>query len=419
MSPTPPHADPTPPLSGGQKVVFALLTLLLFCGVTEGVARVVLGASPPVYLPFNEVEPFIPDPSDPGFVLTNPRLGEPSGPDPVIRPQRFAVHKAPGTFRVLLVGGSSMYQMYGERDLGLVSTIAAAADVDPSAIELIGGGANSQGSAGDLRIVDSLLPNDLDVIVVYSGHNEYAEDMVNLVAAQGGHGLDAVIHASAALQRVQRQVDAWRLARLKAARALPTVGPGAQTTPIAGPEGPKDAAPAGGHVVSASNLAPVADDEIKTPEQRFATFDANLRAIVSHARAKGVSVLLCTLPGNFYAPAWPVETDKARIAEFVRLQQQGLYEDAARLADEELVKFGHLQATSAENGVILNVAASEVVPMVDVLAVVKAREPHHVAGETLLGDHCHLNDAGRKLWIETVGPVIGNTVRERKAPPTP
>ena len=56
--------------------------------------------------------------------------------------------------------------------------------------------------------------------------------------------------------------------------------------------------------------------------------------VVSHARAKGVNVLLCTLPGNFYAPAWPVETDKARIAEFVRLQQQGLYEDAARLAGQ-------------------------------------------------------------------------------------
>lgn len=403
----------TPSLSGLQKLLFAALTVLLFCGVVEGVSRVVLGSQPPVYLPFDQVEPFIPDPSDPGFVITNPRLGEPSGPDPVIRPQRFAVHKAPGTFRVLLVGGSSMYQMYGERDLGLVDTIARAAGVEPSAVELIGGGANSQGSKADLRIVDALLPYELDAIVVYSGHNEYADDMVNLVAAQGGRGVDAVIRASAALQLVQRQVDAWRLAKLKAERALPTTATGGQTTPMAGPEGPKDAAPAGGHVVSASSLLPVADDAIPTPDQRFSRFEANLRAIVAHARAKGVDVVLCTLPGNLFAPAWPMEVDKATIAEFTRLQQAGQYEDAARMADEELVKYGHLQATTAENGVILRVAATEGVPLVDMMAVVKDLEPHKVTGETLLGDHCHLNDAGRKLWIQTVGPVVGERLRQR------
>lgn len=417
MTSSSPAAEPSIQLSGRQKALFAVITLVLFCAVAEGLARRILGEAQPVSMPFDQVDPFISDPADPAFVITNPRLGEPSGPDPVIRPQRFGVHKAPGTSRVLLVGGSSMYQMYGEKDVGLIAQIAESAGVDPSGIELIGGGANSQGSAGDLRIVDSLLPDDLDVIVVYSGHNEYAEAVVNLIAAQGGHGVDALVHASAALQLIQREVDAWRLAKLKAGRALPTVGPGAQTTPMAGPEGPTVAAPAGGHVVSVSEVAPPTNEGVKTPTERFTEFDAHLRAIIEHARARGVLVLLCTLPGNLIAPAWPVETDKARIAEFTRLQQAGRYEDAAQIADDELVKYDHLQATSAENAVIVRVAAAEHVPLVDVLGVVKAAEPHHVSGETLLGDHCHLNDAGRKLWIDTVAPVIGAMLRERAAGP--
>lgn len=409
--------DPTSTLSAGQKARFAVLTLLVFTAVVEGMARLVIGVSDPVSVPFDQVEPFLPDPSDPAWVITNPRLGEPNGPEPVIRPQRFAARKAPGTFRVLIVGGSSMYQMYAERDRGLNEAIAAGAGVPPSAIELIGGGANSQGSDGDRRIVEALLPYDLDVVVVYSGHNEYTQHFVNLVAAQGGHGVDAVIRASAALQLVQRGVDRWRLARIEAARALPAVSPGMTTTPVAGPEGPTGAAPRGGHVVSLPELVGVPSAGRVPVGARAAAFDANLRAIVEASRAVGTQVVLLTVPSNLVAPAWPRDTPPERLTAFAELQRQGRYEDAAAIAVEALSTHDHIQSTPVENAVIEAVAADTQATLVDVRAAVSAAEPHGVAGETLLGDHCHLNAEGRQVWIAQVAPVIGGLLAARGAAP--
>lgn len=44
-------------------------------------------------------------------------------------------------------------------------------------------------------------------------------------------------------------------------------------------------------------------------------------------------------------------------------------------------------------------------------------EPHGIPGETLFDDHCHLNDAGRAIWIEGYAPEIQKAIQSTLAKP--
>ena len=65
-----------------------------------------------------------------------------------------------------------------------------------------------------------------------------------------------------------------------------------------------------------------------------------------------------------------------------------------------------------ENQIIRASAARYHVPLADVEALIIAKEPHGVPGETLFTDHCHLNEVGRSHWIRAYEPLIDQVVAE-------
>ncbi|MGC9054252.1 MAG: SGNH/GDSL hydrolase family protein, partial [Candidatus Hydrogenedens sp.] len=52
------------------------------------------------------------------------------------------------------------------------------------------------------------------------------------------------------------------------------------------------------------------------------------------------------------------------------------------------------------------------IPLADVLSAVERAEPHHIPGETLFNDHCHLNPEGNSIMIHTFEEKILQVLAE-------
>lgn len=388
-------------LSLGQRVLFSALTTTLLLGLVEGAARLLLPPAPASVEvgPFTGVAPFVPDPADPAYLVTQPGLTDAFGGWDILRPQRFPVHKRPGDLRVLLVGGSSVFQLE-ENVPALRQALAVSLGVAAERVEVVNGGGNGQGSAGVRHVVTSMLDKELDAVVVYSAHNEYTQHLVR--AADPDTWAASVLRRSSALRAVQQAVDAARLRELRSAReaserrvqvdgAPPVVtGHRAVVLEVLGEDGRQSAPP----------------DEVA---RRYAD---NLAAIVADAHAAGVAVVLTTVPSNLLAPAW-VQTPPEVIARFEALRGAGNLAEAAALADETLARGPHLQSTHVENNIVRELARSTGTPLADVQAAVSAASPHGVPGETMFMDHCHLDPSGRQVWIDTVVPVLAHALEPR------
>ncbi len=95
----------------------------------------------------------------------------------LFRPASFSLEKSPGTFRVFALGGSTTYgEPYSSETafpywLGLY---LQAADADRT-LEVINCGGLSYASYRVLAILREVLDYEPDLIVIYTGHNEYLE----------------------------------------------------------------------------------------------------------------------------------------------------------------------------------------------------------------------------------------------------
>jgi Flp pilus assembly protein TadD len=92
-------------------------------------------------------------------------------------PQRFPVHKAPGTTRVFCLGGSTTYgRPYDDRTSFSGWLREFLPSVDPTRRwEVINAGGISYASYRVARIMEELIEYEPDMFIVYSGHNEFLE----------------------------------------------------------------------------------------------------------------------------------------------------------------------------------------------------------------------------------------------------
>lgn len=138
-----------------------------------------------------------------------------------------------------------------------------------------------------------------------------------------------------------------------------------------------------------------------TPAQigeRMQVFKKNLRLIVEMCKNRNVPLILSTVPSNLCKPRLNDQATADRIREYFNA---GCFEEGERYAREVLRTSARHQASDTENNIIRKVAAECGIPLADVEARIIAAEPHHVPGETLFEDHCHLNSDGRWIFIET------------------
>jgi hypothetical protein len=334
-------------------------------GVLEGIARVVEHWVPTavvdVGLGFDpESRLFVPSPDDARLRQTAPvKVGS-------FQEVSFVAEKPPGTVRIFVVGESSVFNLQPLFPLWAQQLSQRFG----RPVEILDAGGNSYGSARLVPIVRELVEYQPDVVLLYLGHNEFEEvEQLELVPPLLGT-VRAASHL--ALFRLARDaITAWRKRELlEQHRRVLASSP--------------DAVLAGRHQFTPDEAA-----------ARMAAFRANLTTMVELLTSRGVRVVIGTIPSNLWKPLV-----RMPLGELERLRERGDYAASAELARSWLVHAANRhQASELENRTLREVAGRFGTPLADVEAAVSAAEPHHVPGETLFADHCHLNDVGNQIWL--------------------
>ena len=151
-----------------------------------------------------------------------------------------------------------------------------------------------------------------------------------------------------------------------------------------------------------------------TVEEMAARMDAyrdNLAAIITSCRNRGIPIIVGTVPSNLVKPNLPGDSGK-QYEEVLRLYEAGRYEEGAVLGRNILKNaVPRHQSSDVENGIIRRLAEEFGVPLADVESAIIAAEPHHVPGETLFSDHCHLNEQGNRIWRKVYHEKILETIQ--------
>lgn len=235
-------------------------------------------------------------------------------PPPVAEPLPA---KAPGTFRVIAVGGSTVRGLHVP-EMGFVAQLEELLrTLRPDApVEVWNFGKGARASTLVRRVVEETLDDEPDLYVVLTGHNEFL-----FRTGKGG--------AAEAIRAGLRRSALFRTAT----KALDK---------LSGPPVKRDS-----EYVLPKKLVPY-DRESEWFAGRRSAFLENLAAIAEETRAVGVPLVLCTAPANLYdwppvheAVAWakPNPDYDADVARIEGLLAGG--DAAGALADAERVLADH------------------------------------------------------------------------------
>ena len=370
---TPRSPEPRRPRTRGRLLTFGLVAVFLGLAALEAGARLIEVWVPPHPVDYGmgfqaDSHLFVPSSDDPTQMVTS------GSKQASFRMQRFSRVKAPGTLRIAALGGSSVLFLDAEFDLLTERLPARTKRFDR--VEIINAGGLSYGTHRLVPILVELLEYDLDLILIYSGHNEFEEaeqlslvedSTVALPEALSRFALYRVLRDRVIDLRIERhRQENLRIEKTAITRARP------QYTP----------------------------EQI---EHRIALYERRLAQMVRLARASDVGVIIGTVGSNLLKPSLG-EHDHDELERLYLAKEYAQWADATRAAVVRSSLRG--QASDLENGIIRRLAASEDVPLVDIEAAVIAHEPNGIPGATLFEDHCHLNAKGRAIWRESYEAAI-------------
>lgn len=406
---------------------------------TEGVLAIIgAGATAPRVDPFAGFSSTVPlfdrtvaDDGQVVYRISNARSEAATG-QPVDQPQRaFTAPKAPGTLRVFVVGGSSAAGVpYGPR--AAFSTWLAerfAANLPDLSIEVINAAMAGYATRRIAIVVDEIAGYEPDLLIVYSGHNEFAERRFY------AHLLDT----PPILFRLREWAAATRLSRTLAA-GWPNAAPSAP--PVVDFATELDDREM--HAVLTERAAGTGYASERERRYTALHYEFNLRNMVRRMREAGAEVMLLTLSQNFtgwhpgastHRPDLEAEAQREfhRLAgEGARLaSQKGDCKDAMRLfasamaidstyaalhfrmagCSEQLGDFAAARefyrqasdldrvphgAPTAYNEILRGVAENEGTLFVDVAAVLEQASSYGLVGDEWFVDWVHPNIAAHQ-----------------------
>lgn len=360
-------------------LLFSLVPVFAVMGAFEFAARIAEIWMPPqktdIGLGFDpSSRVFVPSESKPGVRVTNPAK------EIAFHRQEFADPKTSGTLRIIAIGESSVNRLDGE--FRLLEPRLKAHLGRP--VEVINAGGRSYGSQRLAPVTAEIVQYQPDVVMIYMGHNEFEEVEQLRLASLETTGLQRALSHSAAFRFLRDQLSAAWVAKLRQehnARIL------ARSKP--------DVARAWRYHFTKRDV-----------DERMAAFRANLDTMIGRCREKGIPVILGTVPSNLVRPYLPEDEYRKYVDVWMLLDRQE-YAAAAERGREILREAtGRHQSSPRENEIIRALAKERGITLADVEEAVTDAEPHHVPGETLFSDHCHLNEKGNKLLIEVYERAI-------------
>lgn len=407
-----------------RTAVFALIPAAALLVGAEAALRV-LGVGDPRLAedPFAGFEPdlypaFLQDPFDPARIMNNPARRE-------IRHGSWLRRSPPGTLRVLAVGESNVQIFENER---LEEALSRALGGRP--VEALNSGASSFGSHRIALLArDWLAAFDVDLVLLYMGHNEFLERLFfrRMLAEpprlRAARKLLARTHLYTAMRAGLRALRKATVG-LAGEREFPPPRPDLAASPE-DPELEKAASVQGG--------APLV----------YERFRFNLERIAALAEAEGAPVIVATPARHyFYAPTQPCGAALPANADYLRHRDaieraraataEGRPEEALAALEAEDARAGPDAATRWERAraleaagrmeegaaerrraletdcapvaagervraILKDFAAARGYPLIDFAAELEARAPRGLTGDEALTDYCHLNEEARRL----------------------
>ncbi|MCK5863098.1 MAG: SGNH/GDSL hydrolase family protein [Candidatus Hydrogenedentes bacterium] len=366
-----------------QLIINSLLVIasvISLFAILEGTARIVEIWKPPMQVDIGQgfgAESLLFLPIRGGFMETNPDKSF------AFHSQRFEMPKPLRTMRIFALGGSSVNYLDYEFTC-LAEDLQRAWSEQVDTVEIINCGGLSYGTHRLVLIMAEIIHYNPDLVIIYSGHNEF-EELQQLHLANLDFASAQRVLGRTALYRFMRDMrtrsEIVTLQQARQRRELATAIPDTSTT--------------WAHVFTAEEM-----------EARMDAYRNNLAAIIRKCQDKEVPVIIGTVPSNLYKPNLPGSEGKQ-------------YEEVVRLFDGEHYKEGvvlgqHIlrnatprhQSSEVENNIICHLSEEFHIPLARVESAIIQAEPNNVPGETLFGDHCHLNAAGNTILRMVYQKVI-------------
>lgn len=330
---------------------------------------------------FMESRLFVPAPDDPEKMVTNPARCK------AFREQTFKRKKPAGTMRIIALGGSSV-NFLGPDLAGLLQRLPRLVPTGYTAFETINAGGLAYGSQRLVLLTAELLQYEPDLILLYSGHNEFEEveqlDLANLRVVP----LQKTLNHLATFRVLRDIKTAWMMRRLTSVhnRAI-TANPDVDYT--------------------ASWRHQFTPEEV---QERMRAYERNLTMIAQMCQERGVPLIIGTVPSNLLQPKLTVQ-QAVMFEEAKSLYEKGDYQQGMAITRKLLRDIPRHQSSDVENEIIRKVAAAYGLPLADVEAAIISLEPHGVPGETYFNDECHLNALGRLVQMNAYETEIKKLFR--------
>ena len=300
-----------------KTLLYSLIPLVALLAVLEGGARLIELWVPPLSVGYGwgfnpESRLYVASKHDAGSMVTNPAK-KVSFCD-----EQFRVPKPDTTFRVFMLGGSSVNFIEGYvHDMARRLTLAFMGKYQ---FEVIDAGGCAYGTHRLVPILVEVLNYEPDLILVYSAHNEFEEADQLVLARPERVTLQRVVYASALLRVVRDSIARVQMAKMLGAKE-------------------KAMRKHNNRILANSKADYMSGAQYDyTPEEiaeRMAVYRENLSLMVELYQERGVPIILGTVPSNLWQPYLMKNEDQLEVR---RLYDAGKYEEGATLARDILRK---------------------------------------------------------------------------------
>lgn len=376
-----------------KRIVFSLVVLLAFFAIAECVLRGMEWVRPPrvvdLGLGFNEdSRVFTAMLTDSGTMKTQ------AAKRVSFVDQQFKHPKPAGTYRIVALGGSSVHYLQPQFQ-SLAQRLTERFQSEYDQVEIINCGGFAYGSHRLVLISKEVVSYQPDLILLYTGHNEFEEVEQLSLSNVDRLQFDRVVSKSAIIRFIRDLKSDVQLSQLETEhnqRVMATEEPVSE----------RNYARAWTHEFTAADV-----------QARMQNYEHNLRLILTLMESKKIPVIMSTVCSNLLRPYLP-QAAAERYEQVYDLWSNGKREEGLQLAQTILAETpGRHQCSQLENNILRRLAEEYSLPLVDVASLVASNEPHGIPGETLFDDHCHLNQAGRNVWINGFVPEIMKALSSR------
>ncbi len=337
--------------------------------------------------------------ADKGFYVTSPRK---TG---IFIEQRFAVKKPVENYRIFILGGSTINYLGGFERLKKQLEARYAGKT----VEIINCGGLSYGTTRLLLVFQEVLGYDSDLVILYSGHNEFEEECLKTPGGDKGF-----------LGRLNESMLNIRLYQLFS-RVFYEVK---KVRPLFSP---------------ATNVVWGRSFDEKQKTGIYKTYQNNVEQMVRLAKNKGIAMIVCAVAYNrlgrppFYSSLYgtydafvkSINPDKIKAAVGTDTNDPMLEFEIGKLCyaegDFEKAK-SHLErayvldaqphrANRITNNIAKQIAKKYHIPLVDIDGRMAAESRGGIPEQRFFSDHCHLSELGKEILQDEMYNVIKAELR--------